>query len=835
MDLSIATHFGQGGDYSQSLFNEILAIIAESQADGVRDGLGWHAVEPYPGYYDFSSFTTSYITSLIAAGVDPIITLQPHGNPWYDGNTTVTTDGGVQAFANFVLAVANQFPGLTQIAIGNEFNGLSPAFVSGVAAVYDVPQRVAYYTDILRAVHTTIDATHPDMQIIGGALHSIPTGYVQAMVTAGTFQYMDALDVHPYEIDPIEVQEAMDRLNVILDTLPPDQRPEIVVTEFGDLADLDDPLSNASYLAKMVAILAESGVSDATWYALLDEDWSATPNMGLYDRVGVSNDMLPGFQFAAGLLDGTYAVTKVATPSEIELYDFGNGTWLVWGGHQAVSFLGDNLVFRNAAGTVIDAPDTLSDAPVYVQGANFQVVPAEGPGALLADSFYDFSLDADPTSGWSYHLLATMGGADLLFQLELLDGQTYMGESWNPYLGNQYSRPFMVSASTVFPVGFNDHGTDERAAFERYTVATTGPIDITASWDVSADTTDGVVVEVRVNDATVLLQRVTDMYEVALRDIDVEAGQNIDFIIRDGGASFGDATERHYRITTADAATSTDTLLALHTIHDLIEGNERALPTPPPDPDTTPDPDPGPDPDTGPDPDPVDVVPTIEGTLQGELIFGTAGDDVIFAYAGADTVLGTDGNDTLDGGDGDDAIIGGNGNNLIFGGSGADMLNGAGGSNTLYGGLGDDNILGGAGSDTGYGGDGNDTIMANDGDDLLYGGAGSDLLMGGAGIDTLHGGSGDDNLNGGSGADVFIFAPNAGVDWIQDLTLAEGDRLDFTAFGLSSGAQIGLRSFGSFSYLQVDTGTGWVDVVRIDGLSGTSTMGDLTAANALIW
>ncbi|WP_017324270.1 choice-of-anchor I family protein [Synechococcus sp. PCC 7336] len=154
----------------------------------------------------------------------------------------------------------------------------------------------------------------------------------------------------------------------------------------------------------------------------------------------------------------------------------------------------------------------------------------------------------------------------------------------------------------------------------------------------------------------------------------------------------------------------------------------------------------------------------LQGTADGDSIFGLAGDDIIKGRAGDDELFGADGddflkgdsgNDTLLGGAGDDDLKAGQGDDDLQGGGGNDDLFGRAGDDTLVGGEGDDDLFGGGGADTLEGGGGNDDLRAGGGADTLYGGEGDDDLIGGGGADTLMGGSGNDDLFGGGGADFI--------------------------------------------------------------------------------
>lgn len=577
MDLSIQTHFGQYGPYSPQNTPALLDMIATSGADSVRDGLSWRMIESAPGIYDFSAPQVSYIQQMIDSGLDPVITLQPHGNLLYQGGGTVLDPEALAGFAHFVSAVLDAFPGLTRIAIGNEFNSNSSSFIVGAAANSTLVERAQIYTNIVAAVADRLSVHHPDVDLIGGAVHSVPTGYIGYLADAGAFAYIDTFDFHPYGQDPVQVAENLEELNRLFDSLPEDQRPNLIASEFGQSADLSDPLSNADYLAKMIAVMGDAGITEAVWYALLDEDMFTYGNMGLYDNLTTENDMLRGYQWLADLLDaGT--PERIASVSTIELYRFTADTVLVWGSYQSVTITGTDLVFRNAAGTIIDAPNRLTDAALYVQGTDIQITPSSGAGHVIADSFYDFDLQEslrDTDSGWSYHGLRNNAAGEYVFDMSIMDGQSRNGESWNPYLGNAWARPFMMDALTLRPVEFGTQtAPDERATVERFTVTEDGAFDIVGSWAVRDAATNGVRLEIRLNDEIIHSGSFTGDIVVALRHIAVRAGDEIDFDVFANGNSTGDRTLRHIRILDADRHMTTEQLIADHVQNDVIDGNE---------------------------------------------------------------------------------------------------------------------------------------------------------------------------------------------------------------------------------------------------------------------
>jgi Ca2+-binding RTX toxin-like protein len=95
---------------------------------------------------------------------------------------------------------------------------------------------------------------------------------------------------------------------------------------------------------------------------------------------------------------------------------------------------------------------------------------------------------------------------------------------------------------------------------------------------------------------------------------------------------------------------------------------------------------------------------------------------------------------------------------MTGGSSGHDHLNGSTNGNTLFGGRGDDTAAGMQGNDTLNGGSGSDTLWGGSGNDRLDGGTGADTLVGGFGADRMEGGNGSDVLLSRSDAGEMVAA-----------------------------------------------------------------------------
>jgi hypothetical protein len=225
----------------------------------------------------------------------------------------------------------------------------------------------------------------------------------------------------------------------------------------------------------------------------------------------------------------------------------------------------------------------------------------------------------------------------------------------------------------------------------------------------------------------------------------------------------------------------------------------------------------------------------INGTVEGDGLYGNGGNDTIFGQQANDTIDGGAGNDIIDGGTGDDSIVGGNGSDTLVGGNGADF------------------ILGNDGNDVLLGDDDSDTLTGGTGDDYLSGDNGSDVLLGGGGVDTIDGGEGNDTLDG-SGSNIIGLL--GGND--NDLLMLDTAALEQAGTMASGGAgndivllrdngssnpvlEVGLDIVGKVSGIEQIDATGAnvkvdfsnstaADIRSILGLSGPTGSGTLTLA-----
>lgn len=645
MKLSTQTHFSQG--WSTSLLRD----IASMGTDQIRDAVPWNLVERKEGKYNFDHSSASWVKKALAAGMDVVLVFNPK-NPLYDNGDTVLSAEGKAAFAAFVVKTLKEFPGVTAIEIGNEFNGND--FVTGKVADAGIDKRDDYYKAIVEVVDLALKAAKIDVEVIGASTHSIPVDYFAALEKGGALDHVDAVSIHPYTTPP---EQLAAQLEVLRDVIGDDIA--IHATEFG--ADFENLADAPAYLAKMVSVMAAAGVASANWYAFARQ--AHFENMELWDqRKDAPTPAGVTFELLEEMLAGEPTVSRVAIDSHTYLYTFGPNAAILWGEARSIT-LDAGVTAYDLAGRKIDNLASIApDQPVILRSK--QAITADsitfGDSAIIADSYHDFDLTnlANGTQEfegpWSYF---AESGTGKVLELVTLGGGVEARDPWVPFLGSEDLRPLRVTANSVLPADLSPRANarSEWAVVERFTADEDMTIAIRGHWDVANDTGDGVVLTIRLNGKAVFSKVIFDkggdhIFDLEMGDIVLEAGDTLDFVIDSRNTSSGDTTAR--RIQILDQAT-------------LDAQGEVVPPAPWAN---------------------VTKAIVLKGTYRDEVLSGAGGDDSLSGGNGDDTLQGFAGADRLLGEGGDDTLLGGSGNDRLDGGSGRDVLNGGDGDDSLTGG-----------------------------------------------------------------------------------------------------------------------------------------------------
>lgn len=767
LQLGTQTHFGQG-------WNPALLEVAEHLgADAIRDGLPWARIETAPGVFDFSMPQAAWLDAARASGT-PVMLTFAHSNPLYDGGFTIHTDAGRAAFARFVAATLERFPNVTAIEIGNEYN--SNSFVTGPIAAASSALRDDYYAKLVAAVDEALDAANIEVELVGGATHSIPVDYFADLKALGALDHMDAVSIHPYSTPPEQFEDQIAVLRAVIgDDMP------IRVTEFG--SNFASPDDAPAYLVKMISVMGAAGIESASWYALARQAWF--PNMELWNQTATA-ETAAGRTFALldSILDDAATIARLETDDFTYLYTLGDHAAVIWGTNGRVTLAGGVRAYDLAGNPIPNFDGHISaDVPIILRSS--AVITSNSvqfaQTSLVADSFDQFDVSNAPggTSGfegpWSYF---AESGTGRVIPLYTMGGGLRAGEVWTPYLGTTWLRPLSVNATSVTPADFAA-GRDPAARYavvERYTAGESGVFTLTGHYDVSDATRDGITISIRINGTTIQTQRVYNtsnghQYDFSLEHVALTAGDSVDFIVSSGRNAAGDVTARRIQITaeeplrpsgsSGDFSGAASAVFADLAKGEVTIGNQLRQFS----------------------------ASTLWGSAHGDRLYGDAANNIIYGAGGEDRLYGRDGQDHLLGGAGDDRLDGGGGADLLEGGSGNDIYfvdhagdraveqAGDGNTDTVYTvvtyALGDHVerlLLGGSAAISGTGNSLDNVIKGNSGSNTIRGNGGADRLWGGAGADSFV----FEHLEGPRGKD-FI------ADFVSGQDVITLDRVAFSA------------------------------------------------------
>jgi Ca2+-binding RTX toxin-like protein len=632
MYLGVQTHFSQG--WSISLLDKAKSLGVSE----IRDSQPWGAVETATGEYTFPAAYDNYMARADGLGIGSLLTFSST-NTLFDGGLTPYTDEGRQAYADYIVAVLDRYGPLVQeVEVWNEFNGDN--FISGPA----MSDRAHYYTELLEVVYTTVKAAHPEVEILGGAAHSVATGYLEDLFEQGALNYMDGVAIHPYRANPEHVDDELRHLTEVMARYG-DVKP-IYATEFGN--EFTDAAAAPDYLIKMVAMMSSVHVAESFWYALQDQAWFR--NMGLYDTSGAEKPAAAAFAFAENaLLPLGDAVRMQAGDDRTLVYRFGEDTHVIWGADREITIADDATVY-DARGAMIAAPARLGMSPIIVQGS-YQL----GASPVIADSLLEYGEGA-----WGYLAKTSDGAMHTLGQVDW---------EWTSYMGSNWYRPLRINADSLQPAGT---GADPTQAVLRYTSTTNQRAEVVGTWATGSESTDGVDLHVLLNGREILSRIVMGETDLTGLYVDLQQGDATNYLIQ---ILKYDGPEPAIASAPKLIGTPGDDILAGNARDETLIGGAG-----------------------------VNTLDGGAGVDTASYAGATAGVSVDLAQfdfqsvnavttdrlANIENLIGSTRADSLSG----DAAA-----NLLDGGQGADSLRGGDGADTLIGGAGGDTLAGGAGAD----------------------------------------------------------------------------------------------------------------------------------------
>jgi len=530
MILGAASNFSQG--WNEATLQAALALPVRRYRDSIR----WTDVERTIGTYAFDKPSARYPALLEASGSRLTLTLN-WGNPNYDGGKTPHSAEALAAFGRFAAEAVRRYPAIDAVEIGNEINGGN--FVSGPVKEGGLAQRHRYHLAMVRAARTAIKAERPEVRVLGGAVHSLPAGFLWKLLAAPGADVIDGLAVHPYTtpVDQLPAQFAMLRKDQRAARLP------IYVTEFGS----QNPQTAADDLVRGYAVLAALGVKEMDWYPLNERGDGMVPLLRRDQSLTTAGQ---AFRFVQEQL-----ASRPAAPRDIDDFtlvrSFGANVWVVWGAPRALK-IGAEVTAYDATGSRLDPaglkilPDKvvilIARAPL-IGGRNVHF----GCQNIIADSFYQFDYTArggGVPDGSGLERFAEVAGRELLF--EVMPGQQRGGVPWTPYLGHVRFPQLRLQAETMLPAFANAKG----AIVHRYIAPEPQRIRLEAEFTVAQR--NGGNIRVTVSQSGRVLRDFASSAEVRLDDTVTVAGGEALTIAVSSDTSSKNATKYRIRLSEPD-------------------------------------------------------------------------------------------------------------------------------------------------------------------------------------------------------------------------------------------------------------------------------------------
>jgi hypothetical protein len=523
--LGVSTNLSQGS---------VPAVAGQARAlgvDYVRDGMSWGLAEREPGLHVFTDKRTAYPDRL--PGMELGIVLN-WGNPNYDDGATPHSPEGIAAFGAFAGVLAERFPGMTALEIGNEFNGGN--FVNGPLRDMPALERARAYVPLLEAAAREARAVRPDLRIVGGAAHSVPGAFLWEMLDAGAAEHMDAIAIHPYTTPAEQIVRQVE----VLRRHPAMDELELEVTEFGTR----DPADAADHFLRGYCQMALADMARVVWYPFNRRDDGYVP---LVERGGTITAAGRAHRQIVERMEGR-PVADAGGPGGTYGCRFGDDVLVLWGEGRSVTPAPEVEVL-GADGRPVAVPEgglTLSPQRVLVLvGAGGAEL---GPPGIVADTFHDYAYpdaDGEVAGDGPGRFAPVLRHDGTEHPFVTLPGQERSGVPWAPYLGAPSLGTLRLTARSMLP---GRHAGAPVEIVHRYVAPRDEVLRLTADFDVPERSEDGIRVALRVPGAPDE-ERVLEAATEIVRDgIELSAGDVIEIAVGPNGSPRGDLIGFRYTL-----------------------------------------------------------------------------------------------------------------------------------------------------------------------------------------------------------------------------------------------------------------------------------------------
>lgn len=261
--------------------------------------------------------------------------------------TVPITDEGIQGYANFAAYMVNQYKGVIDtIEVWNEYNIKSFNYEMADEKVY---------AKLLKATYTAVKKANPDIKVIAlspaGSL-STTKDFIENVLAAGGYDYMDAAVIHPYDGGHGEyrLNYLRDFVEGVRDIFRKYGEPKPVwlteigtPTAIGDSSSADEDRQAANFVRINCFGIGENLTERMYWYDLVDDGDDNTNREHRWGLVHSATSGLnaftakPSYIAAAAfnkMLGNAKLANKLSNDKNIYGYDFrdteGEDTAVIW-------------------------------------------------------------------------------------------------------------------------------------------------------------------------------------------------------------------------------------------------------------------------------------------------------------------------------------------------------------------------------------------------------------------------------------------------------------------------------------------------------------------------
>ncbi|MDF2666000.1 MAG: glucan phosphorylase [Microbacterium sp.] len=294
---SVATHWGKQTFASSTWpIESTLPLVTGLGIREFRDETTWTSVERATGQLTMPDFANDLT---LAARVNDMrmLFVASYGNPRaYPGDMSgpmspPTTKEGRAAFVDYINSVLDSNPTIDKVEVWNEFN--RPGRNTSDC------QSGTCYATLVKAVYQGVKSKHPDVKIVAGNTHGIPTDFFTDFATAGGLKYADMISTHGYAADVADLRNGIRRLDNIVRAHNGGRSKPIIVSEVGlTNTTVTPPLGNVGRVLDedqaagglvqiFVTLKSLPPVSQAVWYDAVNDGTDPAhteANFGLFQQ-----------------------------------------------------------------------------------------------------------------------------------------------------------------------------------------------------------------------------------------------------------------------------------------------------------------------------------------------------------------------------------------------------------------------------------------------------------------------------------------------------------------------------------------------------------------------